>query len=314
LDETNEHQSPCEVHEPALYLEILAALLAGLIGAWGGWLWAGGHRIWGGIVAVLSLWLYLSFATSAAFGDPLFWRVGGRLLHGQEPYRWDHANYPQTEYRQSLQHDAENVAQISVLETSVSESIPEMKNLRENIGEGLRHLTWSFIWKFLGAEALITAAATGAAVGARHLIHIAAGSYSLPLSFYLVIALLIFCAMTLFAILVLMLHNSVNSAPTTQPQQLPPSPSKLSIRGAFYRNSPENEVSVLPRLNSFPKDAFAILVTNNNMDVDPAPSIGPKKRLRVRYSYGNETVFETSREEGEWLVLPDPTDRKRQIR
>jgi hypothetical protein len=89
--------------------------------------------------------------------------------------------------------------------------------------------------------------------------------------------------------------------------------SKLVIHSAFYGNTPENEVSVLPKLNTLPKDAFAIYVTNNNLDADPAPNIPPKKRLRVRYSYGNDIVFETSYEESEWMVLPDPTNRKRII-
>jgi hypothetical protein len=89
--------------------------------------------------------------------------------------------------------------------------------------------------------------------------------------------------------------------------------SKLTIHAAFYGNTPENEVSVLPKLISLPKDAFAIYVTNNNVDADPAPNIPPKKRLRVRYSYGNDTIFETYSEEGEWMTLPDPTNRRREI-
>ncbi len=188
-----------------------------------------------------------------------------------------------------------------------------MKPLREHVGEGLKHLAWSFVWKFLGAEALISVGATGAAAWAWHLAH--AASVALPLSFYVVVALLMFCAMTLFAILVLVLHNSVNrvSPAAVEPQPSPP-PSSLVIRGAFYGNSADNEVSVLPRLLSLPRDAFAIYVTNNNVDAEPSPNIGGKKRLRVRYSYLNDAVWETSREEGEWLVLPDPTDRKKQIR
>lgn len=189
-----------------------------------------------------------------------------------------------------------------------------MKSLVENLGEGLKHLTWSFIWKFLGVEAVISVAATASAAWAWHAVHVATGSYSLPLGLYLVIALLIFCAMTLFAILVLVLHNSVNRVPVVDPQTFPSPPSKLVIRGAFYGNSADGEVSVLPRLNSLPKDAFAIYVTNNNLGAKPAPNIGPKKRLRVRYSFGDDTVWETSREEGELLVLPDPTNQKRQIR
>lgn len=191
-----------------------------------------------------------------------------------------------------------------------------MKSLRENISEGLRHLAWSFIWKFLGAAATISGLATGA-VREMNVVYSPAIAYRLPLSFYAVVALLIFCAITLFAILVLVLHNSVNMVvPLVEHEPLSPSSSKLVIRGAFYGDSKENEKSVLPHLKSLPKDAFAILVADNNMNVcaNPATSIGTKRRLRVIYSYGNETVFETSRNDGEWLVLPDPTDRKIKLR
>jgi len=90
-------------------------------------------------------------------------------------------------------------------------------------------------------------------------------------------------------------------------------PSKLVIHSAFYGNSPEREESVIQRIRELPIDALAISVTNNVLGCDPAPNIPPRKRLRVRYSYGSDTFFETSREKGEILVLPDPTDRKRII-
>jgi hypothetical protein len=106
LQQSNENQSPCEPSESLLYLEILSALLAGLIASWGGWLWAGGSRWWGGLVAGLAVWLFLSFATAVTFGDPCFWRVGRRILTGSDPYQ-----YEETDYRQPFMHDAENVSQ-----------------------------------------------------------------------------------------------------------------------------------------------------------------------------------------------------------
>ena len=84
--------------------------------------------------------------------------------------------------------------------------------------------------------------------------------------------------------------------------------SELVIHSAYYGNSPDREESVIEVLNQLPKDALAISVNNNVLNCDPAPSIPPKKRLRVRYSYGNDAVFETSCIEGERLVLPENTE------
>jgi hypothetical protein len=108
LQQSNQSQNPCEHNEYSLYLEILASLLAGLIASWGGWLWGGGHKVWGGLVIALSLWLFLSFTTAFAFDDPLFWRPGVRLLTGHELDRW---YYQHSEYHQTFQHDGGNVSQ-----------------------------------------------------------------------------------------------------------------------------------------------------------------------------------------------------------
>ncbi len=112
LQESDYSQTPCEIHEPTLYLEILAACLCGLIMGWGGWLWGGGGRgrVYGGLVMVLCVWLFLSFFTGFLFNDPLFWRPLSHILTGQNPYhcQWDQ----QTEYRQMFHYDTENVSQI----------------------------------------------------------------------------------------------------------------------------------------------------------------------------------------------------------
>jgi len=109
LKRTDYHQTECEPCEPILYLEVLASLLAGLIAAWGGWLWGGGRRVWGGLVIGLSLWLFLSFFTGFLFNDPLFWRPIGRILTGGNPYRCQ--GDQQTEYRQPFQHNSAIVPQ-----------------------------------------------------------------------------------------------------------------------------------------------------------------------------------------------------------
>jgi hypothetical protein len=114
LEESNYNQTPCEIHEPMLYLEILATLLAGLIASWGGWLWGGGHRAWGGLVIALSLWLFLSFFTGFLFSDPLFWRAGWNVLSGHDPYRCEPVYCQTSNYRQTFQHNGENVSQKSL--------------------------------------------------------------------------------------------------------------------------------------------------------------------------------------------------------
>ncbi|HEY0264457.1 MAG TPA: hypothetical protein VGC07_08025 [Granulicella sp.] len=110
LEQSHEYQSACQQDDSVLYLEILSALLAGLIATWGGWLWGGGNRGWGSLVIALSLWLFLSFTTAVTFGDPLFWRVGMRLLIGNNPYQYERVK-GNDEYRQRFQHDGENVSQ-----------------------------------------------------------------------------------------------------------------------------------------------------------------------------------------------------------
>jgi hypothetical protein len=108
LQETDYNQPACEPDEMTLYLEILASLLAGLIASWGDWLWAGGYRWRGGLVCGLALWLFLSFFTGFLFGDPLFWRVGSRILSGRNPNQ-----YEETDYRQRFVHDGENVSRLA---------------------------------------------------------------------------------------------------------------------------------------------------------------------------------------------------------
>lgn len=184
-----------------------------------------------------------------------------------------------------------------------------MMSFEKWIEHGIAHLTLQFVFAVFGVELFVSTAATWTVHLVQKLIF---SGVEPPPHFYVVLGILIFCALSLFAIMISMLHRMAIDKPAIPIPPLP-IPSKLVIHSAFYGNTPENEVSVLPKLNSLPKDAFAIYVTNNNVDAEPAPGIPPKKRLRVRYSYGNETVFETSREESEWMVLPDPTDRERII-
>ena len=72
-------QDSCKPFEFTLYEEIPAALLASLIACWGGWLLAGGHRAWGGLLITLGLVLVSSVLTTAGFCDPLFGGLSGAL-------------------------------------------------------------------------------------------------------------------------------------------------------------------------------------------------------------------------------------------
>jgi hypothetical protein len=105
LQESNQRQESCKPFQFPLYGEILAALLASLIASWGGWLWGGGHRIWGSLIAALGLGLCFSVLTTAGFCDPLFWRAEWRSLTGQEANRCDCAEH--TEYHHTFQHIVE---------------------------------------------------------------------------------------------------------------------------------------------------------------------------------------------------------------
>jgi hypothetical protein len=138
LQESDSNQAPCEIHEPALYLEVLATLLAGLIAGWGGWLYGGGNRAWGGLVIALSLWLFLSSFTGFLFNDPLFWRPLGSILTGHNPYRCQE----QTDYRQTFQHDAENVSQ-KPLDLSLNRAVFSSQMTKPSPIEFLKAAGWA---------------------------------------------------------------------------------------------------------------------------------------------------------------------------
>jgi len=108
LQESNDYQAECEPYEFPLYGYVLAAILASLIASWGGWLWGGGHRIWGGLLSALGLVLIAATMSAIGFADPSFWRVGWRILCGQNPDRRDCQD---KENRQPFQHNSVIVQQ-----------------------------------------------------------------------------------------------------------------------------------------------------------------------------------------------------------
>jgi hypothetical protein len=66
---------------------------------------------------------------------------------------------------------------------------------------------------------------------------------------------------------------------------------------------------VTHRLRTAVRDALVVPVDNNLVPRDPA--IGKTKRLAVEYSYGNPSIQQVSRLEGERLVLPEDSEIQR---
>lgn len=85
--------------------------------------------------------------------------------------------------------------------------------------------------------------------------------------------------------------------------------SKLVIHSAVYGTGPVDDMSVTERLRTAVKDALVVPVDNNLVPRDPA--IGKTKRLAVEYSYGNPSIQQASRLEGERLVLPEDSEIQR---
>lgn len=86
-------------------------------------------------------------------------------------------------------------------------------------------------------------------------------------------------------------------------------PEKLVIHSAVYGTGPIDDVSVTERLRPAVRDALVVPVDNNLVPRDPA--IGKVKRLAVEYSYGNPSIQQASRLEGERLVLPEDSEIQR---
>lgn len=84
---------------------------------------------------------------------------------------------------------------------------------------------------------------------------------------------------------------------------------KLIIHSAVYGTGPIDDVPITERLRTSVRDALVVPVDNNLVPRDPA--IGKVKRLAVEYSYGNPSIQQASRLEGERLVLPEDSEIQR---
>ncbi|MGD1072361.1 MAG: hypothetical protein ABSB15_19730 [Bryobacteraceae bacterium] len=85
---------------------------------------------------------------------------------------------------------------------------------------------------------------------------------------------------------------------------------KLKIYSAFLGAEGYGEVSVLSTLDSMPREGISFLVDNSllpNGTKNPAPS-GVRKRLTVKYSYGDSEIVERHRWDGLHMTLPVDDD------
>jgi hypothetical protein len=107
-----------------------------------------------------------------------------------------------------------------------------MESLRTWIEHGLRHLTLSFIFALLGVDAVISAIATWLV----HTVTAWLGLATIPIRYYVVLGILVFCAVTLFALLILILHKSVAVAEAPVASQAMPNLDEL--RGQLFPQKP----------------------------------------------------------------------------
>jgi hypothetical protein len=272
-------------------------------------------RFLGGLLLIVCAMLALDC-------DNWFGRIGGFLfvlgfVVLAAPVPWDlgpcpATQYQQTEYRQAFQHDAENVSQISVLWTPNSESIASMKSLKEWAEHGLMHLTVSFLFAVFGVELLVSTAAAWTVHLVQNLIF---HGVEPPPHFYVVLGILIFCALSLFAIMISLLHKTAThkpSMPSFSPEISKQPPSRLKIISAHWGvegvlgGDPDKVDCLLERQSG---NIFTSLV---GLDLfhGAIPAKG-KLRLKVKYSFdGIEATV--VRQDGEFLMLPEDPHLKSQ--
>ena len=122
---------------------------------------------------------------------------------------------------------------------------------------------------------------------------------------YGIIALFVLTGVVFFFLIFLLRKNHAPATHQPPPAIPSPAPSKLVIHSAYYGNSLITDRDVTARLKELARDGLVISVNNNELGCDPAPNQPPAKRLRVKYSYGNDSVFEVTRPEHSRMVLPE---------
>jgi hypothetical protein len=145
-----------------------------------------------------------------------------------------------SEYRQTFQHDAENVTQVSVLGMRDGENIAGMEVLRQQWDDIRGNFKWQIIvaiFGLLGGNALLSAFVAWIAKVFQRMI----GLPVLPARFYVVLAILVFCVIVLSAIFLLVFTAFMAKR---NPSKLSPEPQTCM--------PPEEEGAYLPAVPNPP--------------------------------------------------------------
>ena len=122
------------------------------------------------------------------------------------------------------------------------------------------------------------------------------------------LSILIFAAITLFAVLVLMLQRFANQEHQSNSPIPTGGSSRLTITSALYGVWPHHVENVLPRVQSLLAEGVVIPVNNNALGCDPAPNMPETKYLKVKYKYGDDQEHTVTLSEHSRMVLPEACD------
>ncbi len=172
-----------------------------------------------------------------------------------------------------------------------------MNLVKKFFAEGIKHLGYTTLFYLLGVDAVLA----GLCAGAVRILQLWFGVAALPPHFYLVLGILIFCAILLSVILAFVAAGFV----AKHELQLAPMPlqSRLKVLSAHYGVEGGRDEDVTDKLQRKAHDALALWVENSEFGPDPVQ--GVTKRLKVSYSFDNRPARTVEREEHDLIVLPE---------
>jgi len=209
-----------------------------------------------GMRLVISVSLCIISIFLAYFGSARRWCVwlgcigmGLGLLLLLAPIHWEwflcasqDSGQQDSEYRQTFTHGG-NVSQISVLQTGNSETIDSMNFLQRE---------WEEIRPHIKAHVVIlvgTAAISAAGVGITRFVQSEIGVSPLPLGFYVILTLLVFCAILLSIILLFVFARFMTKRNVPETPTLAPMPNLEELKAKLFPPRPPDP----PRLPDPPK-------------------------------------------------------------
>jgi hypothetical protein len=217
---------------------------------------------------LIALALILTLAATLSGGFDCLPRRRGRCLHHHQQH---------SDYRQTFLHDAKNVSQISVLATASNESIAGMEFLRNLPKKIAEHAALTFLLVLCGGDVAITLMATFIVRALSKWF----GASALPPHFYLVLALLIFCALTLVAMLASVSYRIMPNVPRDR-LGLHIHYAKWSY-GRLPWQSKDRTIAVRLWIHS---NSVEMPITTSTLG---EPKFGVPKRLTVSYSFAGFT-------------------------